>query len=63
MLLNVSRRDPEDLPAPEPSEVMDSAWVRWEAVHTVGTELPELISPWLADQIEYQELEDRKSVV
>ena len=49
--------DPAELPEPEPSEVMDSAWVRWEAVRTVGTQLPELISPWLVDQLGHQELD------
>lgn len=49
--------DPEVLPAAEPSEVMDSAWVRWEAVRTAGADLPQLLSPWLVDQIGHAELD------
>lgn len=49
--------DPEELPAPEPSEVMDSAWVRWEALTRVAADLPQLISPWLVDQIAHQQLD------
>lgn len=43
--------DPERLPAPDPSEVMDSAWVRIEDAAAVARRMPLLLSPWFVDQL------------
>lgn len=45
------RGDADALPAPEPAEVMDRAWVRWEDVAAAGTGAPFLLSPWLVAHV------------
>lgn len=43
--------DPEDLPAPNPAEVMDAAWVRIEDTAEVARRMPLLLSPWFVEQL------------
>lgn len=38
--------DPADLPAPNPNEVMDTAWATWNELRTAATATPFEFSPW-----------------
>jgi isopentenyl-diphosphate Delta-isomerase len=46
----VGRLDPDQL-APDPAEVMDLAWVEWQALVHTASETPQLLSPWAALQV------------
>lgn len=36
---------------PDPDEVMEFAWVEWQALVRTATEAPQLLSPWAVEQI------------
>ena len=46
----VGRFDPARL-APDPAEVMDTAWVDWTALVRTVDDIPELLSPWAVLQV------------
>lgn len=49
--VHVARVEPDVLLSPDPEEVAEHAWVRWEDLHGAVTRTPFVFSPWFATQV------------
>ncbi|WP_374929547.1 isopentenyl-diphosphate Delta-isomerase [Kytococcus sedentarius] len=47
---------PEELPAPNPDEVMDVGWAAWPALRGALASMPFAFSPWLVKHLDHPEV-------